>query len=155
MVEPRPSVTQFVNSAARVESAWGGGEREPLVAQRILMRLREQLTKLIGPTGFDALLGRSLVLARRTRPALRRFTSAVDGKLDTLDALAREASDFDEGTLSIVEHFVELLVTLLGEDLALGMLHDVWPPTSTNKTRDPELTPRALGELPASRLGLP
>jgi len=155
MVEPRPSVTQFVNSAARVESAWGGGEREPLVAQRILMRLREQLAKLIGPAGFDALLGRSLVLARPTRPALRTITSVVDGKLERLAPLAREASDLDDSALSIVEHFVELLVTLIGEDLALGMLRDLWPVPSNVRPTHFEVYAKAAPARPLPLVGRP
>lgn len=155
MVEPRPSVTQFVNFAARIESAWAGDEREPLVAQRILMRLREQLAQLIGPAGVDALLGRSLVLARRTRPALRTITSVANGKLERLDPLAREASALDDSALSIVEHFVELLVTLVGEDLALGMLRDLWPAPLSRKTRDLERTSRPFGEPPAAGLEVP
>jgi hypothetical protein len=130
MIEPRTSVTQFVSSAARAESARTGDERETLVAQRILMRLREQLAKLIGPAGFDALLERSLVLARRTRPALTRGISVADSNPEGLEPSARETSDFDDGSLAIVAHFVELLVALIGEDLALGMLRDLWPATS-------------------------
>ena len=133
MTEPRPSVTRFVNSAARAEKAREADERETPVAQRILTRLYQQLGKLIGPAGFDALLGRSLVLARRTRPALALVTSAAEGKLEGLDALSRSESDSDDAALTIVAQFVELLVTLIGEDLALGMLRDLWSTTSNPK----------------------
>jgi hypothetical protein len=144
MLEPRLSVTQFVNWAARAESARPSDERETLVAQRILTRLREQLTKLIGPAGFDALLGRSLVLARRTRPAFARVMSVADDKLEGLDPSARETLDFDDSALAIVAHFVELLVTLIGEDLALGTLRDFWPSPAVS-----------FGALPASRIEFP
>lgn len=133
MTEPRPSVTRFVNSAARAEGANAVDERATSVAERILNQFYQRLGKLIGPAGFDALLGRSLVLAQRNRAALAGVTSAAGGKLEGLDALARDESNSDEAALTIVAHFVELLVTLIGEDLALGLLRDLWPTTANPK----------------------
>ncbi len=126
MIEPRPSVTRLARAVARVESALAGHERGSAIAQTILMRLHQQLGKLIGPAGFDVLLGRSVVLARRIHPSLAGISTGPGGKLEG-PKHAREGADFDDDALAIVSHFVELLVTQIGEDLAMRMMRDIWP----------------------------
>ncbi len=132
MLEPRPSVTRLAQAIARVELGLPG-ERGSAVAQRILSRLHQRLGRLVGSAGFDVLLGRSLVLARRVRPVLDGVTAGPDGKLEGLADLAREGAESDDA-LAVVSHFIELLVTLIGEDLAMRMLGDVWPAARDQET---------------------
>ncbi len=91
----------------------------------MLTRLYQELRKLIGPLAFDVLLRRSLALSRRTHPALEAVTSSSDANLIGLDRVP-DAS-VGEGALTVVSHFVELLVVLIGEDLAMRLVEDVWP----------------------------
>jgi hypothetical protein len=133
MTEPRPSITRFVDAAARAERARDGAMPANPVAERLLAQLYRQLGKLIGTAGFDALLRRSLVLARRTRPALLGITSAAGGKLEGLDADVPERAGLDEDALTIVAQFIELLATLIGEELAMRVLRELWPATSNRK----------------------
>jgi len=103
------------------------GAQDSDVAQRILARLRNGLEKLVGSAGFDVLLARSLVLAKRTHPALVDVTVGPDDKLSGLNAVARDGVGVDEGAMPIVAQFIELLVSLVGEDLGMRLIRDLWP----------------------------
>jgi hypothetical protein len=127
MTEPRPSVTRFVRAVVQTELERDGGARDFDVAQRILMRLHEQLGKLIGSAGFDVLVTRALVLARRAHPALAGVTAGPGGTIAGLDGAAGDGGALREGATAIVAHFIELLVILIGEDLAMRLVRDVWP----------------------------
>lgn len=97
------------------------------MAQRIMVRLHDGLWKLIGSTGFDVLVARSLVLAQKDDPILARTSAGHGGLLPGLEDTARDADALQRGGVAIVTHFVELLVTLIGEDLAMRLVRDVWP----------------------------
>ena len=129
MIDPRPSVTRFVKGVAHAERARGGSADGVDVAQRILTRLHEELGKLIGSAGFDILVARALVLARRTHPVLDGVTASPDGRL-TVEATASDPAALQEGSLATVEHFMELLVVLIGEDLAMRLVRNIWPAAS-------------------------
>jgi hypothetical protein len=134
MLEPRPSAGRLLQAAARAQTAVAG-ERSPAVTQRLLSRLREHLGKLIGPAGFDTLLARALVLAGRSHPTLTGITSGPGVKLEVSSGLDLEGTDFDEDALAIVAHLIELLVSLVGEDVAVRMLRDLWPVAPGDEAR--------------------
>jgi hypothetical protein len=127
MIEPRPSVARFVRALVRDDLSGGGGVERSDVAARITMRLHKELGKLIGPAGVDVLLARSVVLARRAHPILAGITAGPGGTLAGLDDPALQGRELHEGAVAIVAHFIELLVTLIGEDLAMGLVGAVWP----------------------------
>jgi hypothetical protein len=135
MIEPRRSVTRFVKAVVRAELSRGGGVEDSGVAQRITMRLHKELGKLIGPAGIDVLLARSIVLARRAHPVLARITAGPGGTLAGLDDAALEAAELQEGAMAIVSHFFELLVSLIGEDLAMDLVRGVWPAAEEEEDR--------------------
>ncbi len=135
MVEPRPSVTRFVKAVARAEISRGGGVEDSGIAQRITMRLHQELGKLIGPAGIDVLLARSIVLARRTHPVLAGITAGSGGTLAGLDEAALQGAELHEGAMAIVSHFIELLASLIGEDLAMGLVRTVWPAEEEEEDR--------------------
>jgi hypothetical protein len=128
--EPRESVQRFVRAAAGAELARAAGTldaQESDAAQLVMKRLYQQLAKLLGPAGFDALLARSLVLARRTYPALAGVSVASAGSLVGLGGSRDERVAQQPGALAVVAHFIELLVILVGEDLAMVLMRDIWP----------------------------
>jgi hypothetical protein len=127
MTEPRPSVIQFVRAVVRTELARTGGARDCDAVQLVMVRLHKELERLIGRLGFDVMFGRSLLLARRAHPALAGITTGPGGTLAGLDGVAHDSVALDDGAIAIVSHFVELLATLIGEDLAMHLLRNVWP----------------------------
>jgi hypothetical protein len=122
---PDPVVARFVNVALAAELALGA--RDSDVIQRIMARLRSGLEKLMGRAAFNVLLARSLVLAKRTHKTLADVTVGPDGELAGLDGVACEGIGVDEGAMPIVAQFIELLVNLLGEDLAIRLVRGLWP----------------------------
>ena len=126
MSEPRPAIERFVRAVASVERAGGVGADDAEVAARVVIRLHRELSQLIGPAGFDVLLARSVALARRTRPALADVAAGPAGALTGLDVASRDAA-IGEGAMAIVAHFIDLLATLIGEDLAMALVRKVWP----------------------------
>ena len=135
MIEPRRSVTRFVKAVARAELSRDGGAEDSGVAQRITMRLHKELGKLIGPAGIDVLLARSVVLARRDHPVLAGITAGPGGTLAGLGEAALEGAELQEGAIAIVAHFMELLVSLIGEDLAMDLVRGVWPAAEEEEDR--------------------
>ncbi len=127
MIETRPSLTRFAKAVARAEHARGGGAHDSSVVQPIMMRIHSELGKVLGPAGVDVLLARSVVLARRAHQVLAGVTAGPGGTLAGLDAAAIQGVELEEGAVAIVAHFIELLVTLIGEDLAKGLVRNVWP----------------------------
>jgi hypothetical protein len=122
--EPRPSILLFAGRILRHVSERGGDGH---AAERIMKRFYQGLWKLIGPAGFDVLLARSLALARKGRPVLAGITAAPGGALHGLDNPALERAALDDGAAEIVARFIDLLVTLIGEELAMRLVRDVWP----------------------------
>jgi hypothetical protein len=130
MSEPRTSVVRFVRAAAGAELARFAGTldaQDSDAAQLVMKRLYQELAKLLGPAGFNALLARSLVLARLTHPALAGVSVASEGLLVGLRDSPDERVAQQSGALAVVAHFIELLVVLVGEDLAMVLMRDIWP----------------------------
>jgi hypothetical protein len=127
MSEPRPLVVRFARKVVDVERSRVAGENESDAAQHVLERLYQELAPLLGPAGFDALLARSLVLARRLHPGLAGISVGSRGSLSGLDDAPGENVERAQGAPAIVSHFVELLVVLVGEDLAMVLMRDIWP----------------------------
>jgi hypothetical protein len=122
--EPRPTIALVAGRIFRQELDRGGDGH---VAERIMKRFYEGFWKLIGPAGFDILLARSLALARKSRPILDGISAAPGGALQGLDDAARDRAALDVGAVELVTRFIELLVTLIGEELAMRLVRDVWP----------------------------
>jgi hypothetical protein len=124
MNEPRPSVVRFVRAVVRIEVERGGDGH---VIQRVMMRLHDGLWKLIGPGGFDVLLARSVVLARKDHPVLAGVSAGPGGTLPGIDDAARDGAALQCGAVAIASGFIELLVRLVGEALAMRLVRGVWP----------------------------
>jgi hypothetical protein len=127
MSELRPLVVQFVQKVVAAERSRALGASESDAAQHVLERLYQQLAPLLGPAGFNALLARSLVLGRRVHPGLARVSVGSQGSLAGIDDPSGEGDEQTQGALAIVAHFIELLVVLVGEDLAMVLMRDIWP----------------------------
>lgn len=103
--------------------------------EKACRRLHERLDPLIGAGGFRALLARALHLAAKEFPwldavsveehpacELKRLREAVKGP----DAAAVN------GALALVlANIIWLLVTFIGDDIAFGLVREVWPGAET------------------------
>lgn len=94
-------------------------------------RLEQQLTLLIGPVGFAALTARALALTRPQHPVLADFTyGTVPGaRLTGLReaAHAYPAPVILDALVDLIAHFHTVLIRLIGADLVLLLLRQMWP----------------------------
>ena len=126
MMKPSASIRKLARQLMAAEASRrreGDGPEAVLV----LEKLREALTRLAGEEGFTALLRRSLALARADVPALGNATVSADGCIEGLeDTSTRKGKAADAGT-ELTVHFLWLLVTFVGEPIAIRLVRDAWP----------------------------
>jgi hypothetical protein len=84
-------------------------------------KLRHPLVTLTGTAGFVSLLSRALTLAKRDAPALHAVQVRPDGSMEGLQGEATMAHPL------LVAHLLGLLITFIGEDLTMRLVHDIWP----------------------------
>lgn len=116
----------------------GGGDQAPSAARavaagRLLERMVERLSFVIGSLGVRALLLRALALSRREFAFLDGEhlvpLERSDGLGEPLRAcLEAQAPDVvTKATLTVFTTVVDLLVSAIGSRLAWNLLRDVWP----------------------------
>ncbi len=89
-------------------------------------KLRVPLGKLVGISGFRALLTRALALGGEEAPVLLELHIKADGSLEYLDA-GVDPRTASEGEVVLLAHMAGLLVTFIGPALTVQMLRDIWP----------------------------
>ena len=125
--------------AQQILSHEAGGSTEPDVLtqaiERAEMRIRSQLSELIGLSGYAALIARALRLAQDEIPALEHVTiniekGGLNGIHDFME-VAQAHVDYPRsawaGLTAILAHVIGLLSTFIGEDLALRLIREGWP----------------------------
>jgi len=110
----------IASEVAREPSGGPGG-----AMMRACEMLRVPLAKLVGVCGFRSLLSRALAMAKAEAPSLDAGRVRPDGTLEGLDALG-PTLDTAVGVL-VVAQLIGLLVTFIGEPLALLLVRDAWP----------------------------
>ena len=98
-------------------------------AFHVCEKLRVSLGKLMGQGGFCSLLSRALMLAGAEVVWLHSLELKGDGTLEGLDELEAKFGSraVAEGEVVLVAELLGLLVTFVGPDLTLWLLHDGWP----------------------------
>src|SRR5919198_5451207 len=136
MPDMSPAVQVLAGRVLRHEA---GGRAEPAAlaeaAERADARLRERLASLIGQTGYTTLVARAVRLAQAEVPALERVTvdalaTGAEGGLHGVREFARASGDAgaaEAGLSALLAHGLGVLVTFLGEDLALRLIREAWP----------------------------
>jgi len=97
-------------------------------------KLRPQLAPLMGEGGFRALLVRALALAGGEVPWLRTVQVTAGGSLEGLMELQPQLGpdDFLEGGVVLTAQLLGLLAALIGENLTVRLVHEVWPKVPLN-----------------------
>jgi hypothetical protein len=88
---------------------------------RVCEKLRPPLVTLTGTAGYSSLLSRALTLAKREVLALSELQVRPDGSLECLGGEAAQANP------ALVAYLLSLLITFIGEDLTMRLVHDIWP----------------------------
>ncbi|HVA89493.1 MAG TPA: hypothetical protein VNL71_06595 [Chloroflexota bacterium] len=103
-----------------------------VAAEQAAERLRGRLADLIGLTGYTILVARAVRLARADIPALEGVTVDTDaeGALYGVREFALASGDSAvaaAGLSAILDHIIGLLITFIGEDLAIRLIREAWP----------------------------
>src|SRR6185369_2629253 len=91
--------------------------------------LGTSMMKFAGAEGFASLLRRALVLASEEEPALQSVKVGAGGRLEGMEQLAADkvaCPAGDEPAVAVISHFLELLVTFIGEPLTLRLVREAW-----------------------------
>ena len=124
---PSPRIRELAKSLFLFEA----GTDEPSCANmppgyRVGEKLRRHLTRLTGIAGFRTLHARALTLAKGQAPVLGTVQIKLDGSLDGLSDLGNEGQAV-EANVVLIAQLLALLVTFVGEDVTLSLVHDAWP----------------------------
>lgn len=106
-----------------------------IAAEHVLSHLYQQLERLVGLTGYEALLRRALFLARVEAPFLQKVKAVLlpnDVQLEGLQASIRgnDSAVIRQGLVAVLANFIWLLVTFVGEELALRLIRQACPEVS-------------------------
>jgi hypothetical protein len=110
-----------------------GGTGDPqavgAAAERVCDALRRELSELIGTGGVGALCARALTQAQQRAPLLERVEARPDGTLPGLaQALGSgSAPEAEDAGAAVIDHFLALLASLMGEDVGLRPVRRLWP----------------------------
>jgi hypothetical protein len=143
MDHPSSVVRELALDILRQESA-GSADAARLAAavDQVFHRLGAELENLVGSAGVSALVGRALALARRRFPCLEDISVQGDSPahIDGLErAIASCVDDREEAAAAVLSELFGLLVRLLGAELGLRPVRDIWPEAAASSPL-PELT---------------
>jgi hypothetical protein len=128
------AVSPAIEALARRLLAFESSRGSPSDAQsdraaQVCERLRGPISKFAGLASYRSILSRALALAKAEVPALGVLRVAGDGSMEGLDELTVQpaANPAKQGGAVLVAQLLGLLVTFIGEPLALALVRDAWP----------------------------
>ncbi len=120
-----------------VQGAGEGRESVALaeVAIQAEVRLQVRMVDLVGVRGYAALVARALRLSQAEVPALAPVTvdPGAEGRLQGVRAFVESTRAnggsrvAEAGLIALLAQIIGLLITFVGEDLALRLVREVWP----------------------------
>jgi hypothetical protein len=133
----RRAITRLLVHDAGGDGA--GSEDLAAASGRLLDRLSERLSVIIGRAGVEALFLRAVNLRRADFPFLDARMFSRDQSESAGDSLRirlreQEADLVKEVSVTLFATFAGLLATVIGEKLAWSLLRDVWPETLRAET---------------------
>ncbi len=122
MEKPSQTIRELASRLIAAEASAGSGP-DFHVATMVCSKLQLSLTRFAGADAFSALMRRSLALSRADIPALKDVKVGAEG---CVEGLERIDGGLESGT-TITANFLWLLVTFVGEPLAMRLVEDMWP----------------------------
>ena len=95
--------------------------QQPHVGARVSEKLRFALSRFAGADGFAALMYRAAALAKAEVPALNTVQAQPNGTVEGLEGVDEDAAAL------LIAHLLRLLVTFVGEPIALRLIREAWP----------------------------
>lgn len=140
MAQPSTKLVELARRIVEHEAAQSNPSAPAAAVETACRKLKVHLVGLLGAGGASAVLGRALHLAKREQPWLADV--AVSGEPGACFSGLAESlpADTDEeataAATALLAHTLELLVTLLGEDLGMKPVQKLWPQQTSVKETD-------------------
>jgi hypothetical protein len=140
MDQPSPKILELARRIVEHEAGQSNPSASAAAVETACRKLKGQLVGVLGAGGASAVLGRALHLAKREQPLLAEVAvsgepgACFSGLADSLPA------DTDEEAITaataLLAHTLDLLVTLLGDDLGAKPIQRLWPQQISVKETD-------------------
>lgn len=140
MDQPSPRILELARRIVEHEAGQSNPSASAAAVETACRKLKGQLVGVLGAGGASAVLGRALHLAKREQPWLAEVAvsgepgACFSGLADSLPA------DTDEEAITaataLLAHTLDLLVTLLGDDLGTKPIQRLWPQQISVKETD-------------------
>lgn len=130
MRSANPGLRSLARRLLALETSSGKTREEESAAFRVCEKLRQALSTFAGVAGFRSLLSRALALASDEVRWLKAVHVGAEGSLEGLDEAQLSDAEIAEGEAVLVAQFIGLLVTFMGDALALHLLQGIWPEAS-------------------------
>jgi hypothetical protein len=100
-----------------------------LATFHVIEKLRPHLAKLLGKDGFRALVTRAIELASVEFSWLDAIRVKPEGTLEGLEwpPPQIDSTEFLDGKLAVLAQLIGLLVALIGPNLTVTLVADIWP----------------------------
>ena len=140
MAQPATKLANLARQVVEQEARSLGDPAALAAVESACRRLKNHLIDLLGFGGVSALMRRALHLAQREQPLLAGVT--VSGESDAcFIGLAESVGSSTEeearaAAIAVLTHILDLLVTLLGEDLGTKPIRKLWPQASSVREID-------------------
>jgi hypothetical protein len=127
---------RFHQDLARLASEGANSERIAYRAAFAWRNLDAALSPIIGHGGVMALFKRSVSMTRTTHPWLASMQEGLDQPCDFValqKALSQQTSaEAAAGNSAVLQKFIDILTSLIGESLAEHLLSSVWDDSSND-----------------------
>jgi len=132
MADPSPVFGELARQLVEHEA---GGVSDPAglaaAVESACGKLKDDLTDILGAGGVAALFRRALHLAQRDHPLLAGVVVNANSTVFFTDLAQKLAGATDDEAFAageaVVNHLLQLLVMLLGEDLTMYPVSRIWP----------------------------
>jgi hypothetical protein len=131
MAQPSTKLVELARRIVEHEAGQSHPSAPAAAVETACRKLKGQLIGALGAGGASAVLGRALHLARREQPSLADV--AVSGEPGACfsglaESLPRDADEeATRAATALLSHTLDLLVTLLGEELGMKPVQRLWP----------------------------
>ena len=142
---------------AAERKALDDGSSVPEACAAVLQRLYGKLRPIVGSGGFEMLLGRAVILASRSRPALASLELPPTGPPTAkalADVLAADPGDPRDPARPLLGELLGFAGYLMGWRLLITVLRGLWPEATSGYEADAlEAEPRGSGAPPRREEG--
>ena len=134
LTEMRDLTKRLISEELRLGSA---SDTESHAAFRVCEKLRHVLSTFAGVAGFRSLLARALVLAKADVPWLAKLKIKGDGSFENTAEIESHLvqAEAAKGGIALIDQLLSLLITFIGEELTLRLMHELWPKASVRNSK--------------------